>query len=249
MLPNVDDIGRFALFLDLDGTVAEIAERPEAVRVDAATIELLGALRRAAGEALAVVSGRDIAVIDSLLSPLLLPVAGVHGLQRRDAAGCMHRTAEACAELGSVISAIEADVGGEAGVILERKTGAVALHYRLRPELEARCRAVAERATRERRDLEILPGKMVFEIRLQGGDKGDVIEAFLKEEPFRGRTPIFAGDDVTDEVAFAAVNALGGLSIKVGRNATLARYRAVDMRELHRWLAELARASRAERAR
>ncbi|MBG0809773.1 trehalose-phosphatase [Methylosinus sp. H3A] len=249
MLPNVDDIGRFALFLDLDGTVAEIAERPDAVRVDAATIALLDALRRAAGDAVAVVSGRDIAVIDALLSPLTLPVAGVHGLQRRDAAGRMHRTGEPSADLDSVIRAIEVELGREPGVIVERKTGAVALHYRLRPELEAKCRAVAERAARERPDVEILPGKMVFEIRLQGGDKGDVIEAFLKEEPFRGRKPIFAGDDVTDEVAFAAVNALGGLSIKVGRSATLARYRAADLRELHRWLAELARASQAERAR
>lgn len=249
MLPNVDDIGRFALFLDLDGTVAEIAERPEAARVDIATVELLCALRRAAGEALAVVSGRDIAVIDRILSPLRLPVAGVHGLQRRDAAGRMHRTAETSAELDSVIRAIEAEVGGEDGVVFERKAGAVALHYRLRPELEARCRAAAERATRERPDLEILPGKKVFEIRLQGADKGDVIEAFLKEAPFRGRTPIFAGDDVTDEVGFAAVNAAGGLSIKVGTNATLARYRAADLPELHLWLAELARASQAERAR
>ncbi|WP_018267678.1 trehalose-phosphatase [Methylosinus sp. LW4] len=249
MLPNVDDIGRFALFLDLDGTVAEIAERPEAVQVDAATIELLGALRRAAGDALAVVSGRDIAVIDALLSPLRLPVAGVHGLQRRDAAGRMHGAAAAGGDLDSVFRVITAEIGGEEGVVVERKTGAVALHYRLRPELEEKCRAIAERAARERPDLEILPGKKVFEIRLQGADKGDVIEAFSKEAPFRGRMPIFAGDDVTDEVAFSAVNALGGLSIKVGRSATLARYRAADLRELHRWLADLVRASQAERAR
>jgi trehalose 6-phosphate phosphatase len=249
MLPNVDDIGRFALFLDLDGTVAEIAERPDAVQVDAATIALLDALRRAAGDALAVVSGRDVAVIDALLEPLRLPVAGVHGLQRRDASGRMHRTGDAAADLDSLVRAIETDLGDEPGVIVERKTGAVALHYRLRPELEARCRAIAERAVSARPEFEILPGKMVFEMRQQGGDKGDVIEAFLKEAPFRGRTPIFAGDDVTDEVAFAAVNALGGLSIKVGRSATLARYRAADLHELHRWLAELARASQAERAR
>lgn len=249
MLPKVDDIGRFALFLDLDGTVAEIAERPEAVRVEESTIVLLGALRRAAGDALAVVSGRDIAVIDALLSPLRLPVAGVHGLQRRDAAGRLHRSGDACADLERVIRAIEADVVGDAGVIVERKTGAVALHYRLRPELEARCRAIAERAVRDHPELEVLPGKKVFEIRAQGGDKGDVIEAFLKEEPFRGRVPIFAGDDVTDEVGFGVVNARGGVSIKVGRSATLAHYRAADLHELHRWLAELARVAEAERAR
>lgn len=247
MLPNVDDIGRFAMFLDLDGTVAEIAEHPDAVHVDAATIELLGALRDAAGGALAVVSGRDIAAVDRLLSPLRLPVAGVHGLRRRDAAGRLHDATKG-ADMDSVRRAVEEAAAGALGLAVEAKPGAVALHYRRRPELESFCRAIAERAARARPDVELLPGKMVFELRLEGGDKGDVVETFSREPPFRDRALVFAGDDVTDEAAFAVVNARGGVSIKVGRGATLARYRAADPRELRQWLGALARAAQEERA-
>jgi trehalose 6-phosphate phosphatase len=246
MLPNVDNIGRFAVFLDLDGTVTDIAERPDEVRVDAPTLELLKALDRACGHALAVVSGRDIEMLDRMLHPLVLAAAGVHGLQRRDSAGGLHLAAES-AELQSVVDAMKEAIGDEPGVVIESKRGAVALHYRQRPELEERCRRLVESIVRRRADLETLPGKMVFEIRLQGSDKGDVIEAFLREEPFVGRTPIFAGDDVTDEVGFAIVNSRGGLSIKVGGNSTLARFRAADRHELHDWLTALARAPREER--
>lgn len=247
MLPNVDDIGRFAIFLDFDGTVAELADRPDAVRVDAATLRLLEALAETADHALAVISGRDIDVVDRMLHPLVLPVAGVHGLQRRDAAGRLHSTASEPSELGSVVDAIREAIGGEPGALIETKTGAVALHYRLRPELERRCRDIVESIVRSRPDLELLRGKMVFEIRLHGSDKGDVIEAFLDEEPFIGRTPIFAGDDVTDEVGFAIVNARGGVSIKVGESTTLARFRAANRGELHAWLTALTRAPRKER--
>lgn len=247
MLPSIDEIGRFAIFLDFDGTVVEIADRPDAVRVDVATIRLLEALSEAADHALAVVSGRDIAVVDRMLHPLVLPVAGVHGLQRRDAAGKLHRAALEPSELASAVISVEEAIGREPGVFIETKTGAVALHYRLRPELERRCRDIAERIVWRQPDLQLMQGKMVFEIRQQGSDKGDVIEAFLAEPPFKGRTPIFAGDDITDEIGFAIVNARGGMSIKIGESSTLARFRAADVRELHAWLSELAREPRKER--
>lgn len=242
MLPSIEDIGPFAIFLDFDGTLVELADRPDAVRVDEATLALLEALRARADHALAVVSGRDIAVVDSMLRPLVLPVAGVHGLQRRDAAGRLHCVAFEACELASVALSLEEQIGGEPGVVIEIKTGAVALHYRQRPELELRCRQIVETMLRRRPDLELMHGKMVFEIRAQGSDKGDVIEAFLQEPPFRGRTPIFAGDDLTDEVGFAIVNARGGISIKIGESSTLARFRAASVHELHLWLAELSRA-------
>lgn len=247
MLPSIDDIGRFAIFLDFDGTVVEIADRPDAVRVDASTIRLLEALGERTDHALAVVSGRDIAIVDRMLHPLVLPAAGVHGLQRRDAAGKLHLTAMEPAELDSAVLFIEEAIGREPGVVVETKTGAVALHYRSRPELERRCRDIVESIVWRRSDLQLMQGKMVFEIRLQGSDKGDVIEAFLAEPPFSGRTPIFAGDDVTDEVGFAIVNARGGVSIKIGESSTLARFRAANVRELHAWLAALAHEPRKER--
>ncbi|MBY6241783.1 trehalose-phosphatase [Methylosinus sp. Sm6] len=248
MLPDVREIGRSAVFLDLDGTLAELAERPEAVVVEPATIALLDALQESCGHALAIISGRDIAVVDRLLHPLVLPVAGVHGLQRRDAAGTLHSAAVEPVDIAPIIAALRAAVGEEPGLIVEAKTGAAALHYRLRPDCQKRCREIAETVVRGRNDIELLPGKMVYELRTEGADKGDVIEAFLKEAPFAGRRPVFAGDDSTDEVGFAIVNARGGVSIKVGACATtLARYRAPTLRELHQWLAELARVGREER--
>lgn len=247
MLPKVDDIGRFAIFLDFDGTIAELAERPDDVRVEPPTMRLLENLVEATEHALAIVSGRDIAVVDRMLHPLVLPVAGVHGLQRRDATGRLHG-ATAAAELAPVIEELRVAVAGREGLLVELKTGAAALHYRLRPESKRFCREIVENIMRHRPDLELLEGKMVFEIKLGGADKGDVIEAFLAERPFVGRRPIFAGDDLTDEVGFAVVNARGGVSIKVGANATLARFRAADLHELHAWLDDLAREARKERA-
>jgi trehalose 6-phosphate phosphatase len=248
MLPSIENIDRFAIFLDVDGTLVEIADRPDSVRLEADTLRLLEALSVRTGRALAVVSGRDIAAVDRLLHPLVLPAAGVHGLQRRDAGGRLHKTRLDSLELEEAVKALEEQIGKERGVLIEPKTGAVALHYRLRPELEARCREIAETIVRNRPDLELMKGKMVYEMRLQGSDKGDVIEAFLREPPFRGRTPIFAGDDLTDEIGFAIVNAHGGISIKIGESSTLARFRAANVRELLSWLSELACAPRKERA-
>lgn len=247
MLPDVREIGPYAIFLDLDGTLAELAEQPDAVVVAPETLRLLDALRTSCGHALAIISGRDIAVVDRLLHPLVLPVAGVHGLQRRDAAGRLHMASVEPVDIGPVVEALREAVGDEPGLIVEEKTGAAALHYRLRPDCEQRCRDIAEAIVRDRADLEILPGKMVFEIRTDGADKGDVIEAYLKEAPFAGRRPVFAGDDTTDEVGFAIVNARGGVSIKVGSATTLARFRAATPSELHSWLAELASVERKER--
>ncbi len=237
MLPAIDDIACCAIFLDLDGTIVELVEHPDAVRVEASTLQLLTRLRDKTGGALAVISGREIALIDLLLRPLVLPAAGVHGLQRRDAAGIVHH--QNTSDIRSVTSKLRKIIGEEAGIIIEQKPGAAALHYRLRPELERRCCEIAEEIVRSRPDLRLLRGKMVFEILEKGAGKGSVIEAFLSEPPFLGRRPIFAGDDVTDESGFSAVNALGGLSIKVGANNTAALFRARDVDELRGWLSKL----------
>jgi trehalose 6-phosphate phosphatase len=248
MLPDVHEIGRCALFLDLDGTLAELADRPDDVVVAPQTLALLDALKSHCGHAIAIISGRDIEAIDRLLRPLVLPVAGVHGLRRRDAAGRLHIATLESVDMGPVVDALRTAVGDEPGLLVEEKAGAAALHYRLRPDCARRCREIAESIVRDHAELELLPGKMVYELRTGGADKGDVIEAFLKEEPFAGRRPVFAGDDTTDEVGFAIVNARGGVSIKVGAcSSTLARFRAAGLHELHAWLGELARVDRKER--
>jgi trehalose 6-phosphate phosphatase len=238
MLPIINNLERYAIFLDLDGTIVELVEHPDAVRVEASTLRSLELLRDKTGGALAVISGREIASIDLLLRPLILPVAGVHGLQRRDAAGIVHQ--HETSDIRPVTFVLEKIIGEESGVVIEQKPGAVALHYRLRPDLERRCCEIVEAVVGRRPDLRLVHGKMVFEILQKGADKGSVIEAFLSEPPFLGRKPIFAGDDVTDEAGFSSVNALDGISIKIGADKTAARCRARDVGELHDWLSTLA---------
>jgi trehalose 6-phosphate phosphatase len=244
MLPWIGDLKGHAIFLDLDGTIAEIAEHPDDVCVQPATLRLLEALSDESKGALAVISGRELSAVDRLLHPLKLPAAGVHGLERRDAAGVLHGSQPL--ELHPISFVFEKALGDETGVIIERKRGAVALHYRLRPDLERRCCEIVKEVLGQRGDVHLIHGKMVFEILQNGADKGSVINAFLQEPPFRGRIPIFAGDDVTDEAGFAAVNSQGGISIKVGGQETHARFRASNVQELERWLRELVADARRE---
>jgi trehalose 6-phosphate phosphatase len=238
MLPGICDLGRYAIFLDLDGTIVELAERPDAVQLSPPTLRLLQTLHDKSGRALAVISGRQIAVVDRLLQPLVLPAAGEHGSQRRDASGVLHSAAPAGIE--PVTFVIEKSLGDEPGVIIERKGSAVALHYRLRPDLERRCCEIVHEAIGRRPDLRLIHGKMVFEIVQESATKGRAIAAFMAEPPFSGRTPIFAGDDATDEAGFALVNSRGGVSIKVGADPTGATFRAESVEELHDWLWGLA---------
>ena len=237
MLPRIGDLKGHAIFLDLDGTIAEIAEHPDDVCVRPTTLRLLKALNDESRGALAVISGRELSAIDRLLHPLKLPAAGVHGLERRDAAGVLHGSQTL--ELHPISFVFEKALGDETGVVIERKPGAIAVHYRLRPDLERRCCEIVEEVVGQRGDVRLIHGKMVFEILQKGSDKGSVINAFLQEPPFRGRVPIFAGDDVTDEAGFAAVNDQGGISIKVGGRETDARFRAKDVQELESWLRDL----------
>ncbi len=238
-LPRVSNLGHVALFLDLDGTLVEITEKPHQVRVDPETIALLGGLSRRLDGALAIVSGRAIEDIDRIFHPLVLPVAGVHGLMRRDAEGRMQTMRIDPAAVEPVKKALERALGPAPGILIEEKPGAIAIHYRSRPDLENVCYEEASAAAREC-GLELIRGKMVFEVKLKGASKGTAIAAFLREAPFRGRVPVFAGDDVTDEDGFAVVDAAGGHSIKVGNGTSRARWHTGSTTELIGWLGELA---------
>ncbi len=247
MLPPIDDLEHYCIFLDFDGTLVEIEDHPNDVRVDASTIRFVERLRGKVGGALALISGRDIDVVDRLLHPLVLPVAGVHGLQRRDAEGQLHSPVIDLRVVEAIATDIEATFNEEPGIIIEKKTGAVSLHYRLRPDFETRCLELAQKIVRDRPELHLIKGKMVCEIRIDGDDKAAVIEAFLAEPPFRGRKPIFAGDDITDESGFSAVNACGGVSIKVGGGPSSAKFRAESVADLHNWFEGLLIAARSSR--
>lgn len=225
---------RSALFLDFDGTLVPLAETPDAIRPDPALLPLLAGLQGRLDGALAIVTGRQIEVLDHFLTPLHLPAACEHGLQRRDAAGRLHPQPLAMPE--TVLQLCNALAADHPFLLVERKRSSVALHYRRAPELAALCLDTLSRALRHLPGLELLHGKCVLEVRPAGVDKGRAIAAFLREAPFAGRTPVFAGDDVTDESGFAVVQAHGGMAIKVGEGASGARHRLDSPQAVHAWL-------------
>jgi trehalose 6-phosphate phosphatase len=226
--------GRPALFLDLDGTLLQIADHPDHVTPSPRLLAVLGRLPASVDGAIAVISGRPVEDIDRLLAPHRFPVAAVHGLVRRDATGDIS-TASGDALLADARERAKAFVAMYPGLLLEDKGLSLALHYRRRPELEAEVhRFIAGLDLPQQ--VERLPGRMVVELKLRGADKGKAIRAFMAEEPFRGRTPVFIGDDVTDEAGFEAVNELSGVSVKVRDGKTAARWRLDDVEDVLEWL-------------
>jgi len=224
-----------ALFLDFDGTLVGIAETPEAIEVPQGLVALLTDLYDWLGGALAVVSGRQIDVLDRFLAPLRLPAAGEHGVQRRDATGNMRE--QTPPDLQAVLDVANRLAGNHPDLLVERKHAAVALHYRRAPELEALCRNTLVGIIAKEPRLELLHGKAVFEVKPAGINKGIAIDAFMTEAPFAGRVPVFAGDDTTDESGFAIVQPRGGVAIKVGAGPSLAQHRLESPRAVFEWLA------------
>ena len=236
VLPEIRDAERYALFFDFDGTLADIAARPDEVQVSEDTRQTLLALRSALRGAVAIISGREISSVDHFLLPVQLAVSGVHGLTRRDAEGRVYAADLDFNGIQQVEDHLSSFVAANPGLLLEPKRGAVALHYRQRPELEEASRAAMHDAVRGKAHIQLRPGKMVIEALAHNGNKGAAIASFLREPPFIGRLPVFAGDDVTDEDGFALVNSRQGISIKVGVGETQARYRARNTQELLSWL-------------
>ncbi len=229
---------RWALFLDIDGTLLTHAETPDAVYVDDALRELLARLQAQADGALALISGRSIDDVDALFAPLVLPVAGQHGVEWRDAAGTLHRLPFPEAHLRQVAQRFAAFKARHPGIVFEDKGHNLALHYRLAPQLEREVRALVEHAVADLGgDFELQAGKMVVELKPGGHDKGTAIEAFMATAPFAGRTPVFLGDDLTDEFGFETVRRLGGHAVKVGDGESVADWRLPDVGAVRAWLA------------
>jgi trehalose 6-phosphate phosphatase len=230
-----------AVFLDVDGTLLEIAGAPDEVLVPARLLDILDRLHRRLGGAVALISGRRIAGLDRLLPVTGLPAAGLHGLERRRSDGVVVRGAtEGLPEAARRTLADLATT--HRGVLIEDKGVAVAVHYRAAPEAEAAVRScVGALMAEHAENFELLDGKMVLEIRPRGRHKGDAVASFMAEPPFRGRQPVFVGDDVTDEDGFEAVNRLGGWSVRVGdAQTTHARFRLADVSAVIDWLDRLA---------
>jgi trehalose 6-phosphate phosphatase len=230
--------GELALFLDVDGTLLEIAQRPEGVSVSATLFQLLEMLARRNAGAVAFVSGRTLADLDRLFGPLQLPAAGLHGVERRDASRRIQRI-DRSADLDRVRNHLSE--GTYEGLFIEDKGSAIVVHYRDRPELAQAAQMLAARALRYvQGEWAVVPGKMSFELRRSDVNKSDAIREFLAEAPFRGRTPVFFGDDVSDEEAFDYVNSLGGWSVHVGAGLdTCARAVLAEPRELWQLLSDL----------
>ena len=227
----------WAFFLDLDGTLLEIAETPDAVGIGPDEKILIESLVAAAGGAVAVISGRALARIDQILKPLLLPAAGQHGAERRDAQGVRHRHRFAANILRPVAVGIRSFAAQHQGLVFEDKGASVALHYRKAPQLAHAAQAAVRDAGGPLGEaVEVQDGKMVVELKPAGCDKGKAIAQFMQEAPFAGRQPVFIGDDATDEYGFRVVNAMGGHTVKVGEGASVARWRLENPASTRAWL-------------
>lgn len=251
---------RPALFLDLDGTLLELADEPDAVELPERLRKLLPRLPEATGGAVAVVSGRPIREIDRLLAPHRFALAGVHGNERRSNGTAKTLPTDGRAQdalptdapppdplprvdpgaLDGVRGAMAEFQAANPGILVEDKQIGVALHYRKRSDLAG---AVAAFAAALEASLpsgyELLRGNMVVEIKPAGMNKGAAVRAFMREAPFAERTPVFVGDDVTDETAFEAVNSLGGVAVKVRSGASAAPWRLPNVDAVLAWLEAL----------
>jgi trehalose 6-phosphate phosphatase len=229
-----------ALFLDFDGTLADIAPHPSAVYVHSDMVPMLRNLHHVLGGALAIVSGRPIAEIDIFLAPLKLPAAGEHGTQLRNSAGDLFEldSRSLAPVLGPLLNAAQHLASQHPALLLEQKTAGFALHYRMAPALYNLCWQTLAPLAQHQPNLVLMRGKYVIEVVPSMVDKGTAIQHFVQHAPFANRTPIFIGDDSTDEAGFAAVQDLGGQGIKVGAGPSAALHRCPNPSALRAWLAQ-----------
>ena len=235
--------GAISLFLDFDGTLVDIAERHDQVVASDALRALIARLAAALAGRLAIVSGRTADEIVTYLhaadSQPPFAIAGSHGLELRWTDG-RDEAPRRPATLDTAMAELHALADVHPGVVVEDKPFGATLHYRRAPDAGQACDALTEQLA-ERFGFLLQRGKMVSEIRLPGGDKGDAVRRFMTEPPFAGSTPIFLGDDVTDEAGFAAAAALGGWGVQIGDKAvTAAAYELPDVAAVHRWLGAIA---------
>jgi trehalose 6-phosphate phosphatase len=227
-----------ALFLDFDGTIVEIASSPNDIRIAAGLGKQLQHVAWLLNGALAVISGRPIAAIDHYLGDTVHCVAGIHGAERRTPLGHINRAAVDREALAPFRTRLNAFGRAHGQVLIEDKNLSIALHYRDAVDLADAChRLVDECVADSHGQLERLDGKMVVELKPAHVTKAEALTHYMNEAPFAGRRPVFVGDDITDEGAFAQVFKTNGYGVIVGdRTPTAATSRLVSVDELHRWL-------------
>jgi trehalose 6-phosphate phosphatase len=216
----------YALFLDFDGTLVDIVERPDAVAVDPAVPVILMRLQERLNGAVAIISGRSVSFLDDRLSPHVYDIAGLHGLEHRIAGELHLCDPDDHPQLRRMVGRLHEAIAGKTGVLIEDKGCSVAIHWRLAPQEKEFALATAQAAVEALgSEYRLQHGKAVAEILPSAAGKGRVIERFLHASPYKGRKPIFVGDDLTDENGFKTVNAHGGLSIRIGAGETVAKVR------------------------
>jgi trehalose 6-phosphate phosphatase len=236
--PDLPD--KAALFLDFDGTLVELADAPDRIRVPEGLAPTLERLRRRLGGRLAIVSGRSLADLERHLPLHGIAFSGSHGLELRLADGTRLPLSVPIG-LEDVHARVEAFAATAPGLLVEEKPAGIALHYRLAPSEAARADAFMTALARER-GFEVQRGAMVAELRPTGATKGDALKAFMTEPEFIGARPLFMGDDLTDEHGFAAAADLGGAGILVGpERESAALYRLESVGDAARWLEGAAR--------
>lgn len=239
--PSIPACSQICLFLDFDGTLIDFARGPDEVHVVAGLVSTLDALHVALDGALALISGRRIGQLDGLLHPLTLPAAGLHGLERRDAAGRVHVADAPVAALRGARHELAEFASSHPGVLLEDKQSALAVHFREAPGVEGLVRSIVSRlAPRLAPEYEVLEGDMVLEIKPSAYDKATAVEAFMQEPPFAGRMPVYVGDDVTDRDGFRAVLKHHGMTVAVG-DRVVAQWHLPHPQAARDWLSRIAR--------
>ena len=207
----------FALFLDVDGTLVEIAATPAAVVVAPGMPALLAQLQRQLGGAVAIVSGRPLAQIDELLHPFTGSAAGEHGVAIRYGDGTLEEMPMGLAVPETWREALVAAAARWEGVLLEPKPHGVTMHYRLAPERGNEVwRLVRSLVPEDHPWFRLLPAREAVEIGLRAASKGQAVERLMRQAAFQGRKPIYVGDDFTDEAGISAARELGGIGLRVG---------------------------------
>jgi trehalose 6-phosphate phosphatase len=232
-----------ALFLDVDGTLLDIARTPGEVVVPASLKSSLTAIEQRLEGALALVSGRAIAEIDELFAPLRLRASGVHGAEMRLAPNDLAlSTPDARLLPDELWFALQTILRGFPGTFAENKRFSFAVHYREAPECAPRLRAALEDLTASAawNGTKILAAHFAYELKAPAFDKGKAIAMFMNHAPFRGRIPMFVGDDVTDEAGFATVSALGGVAYSVGQRRPWTSEAFSSPGDVRDWLSALA---------
>ena len=234
---------RLALFLDVDGTLIDLAARPTDVVVPAGLTRTLAKIERKLAGALAFVSGRAISDLDRLFKPLRLRASGVHGAEMRFDPGQREASTPAAIELPrSLRTALMRVVAAFPGAFVEDKRFSLVVHYRLTPSAERPLREAVTRVIDSAKTtaVEVIDGHCAIELKAPGFDKGGAIAAFLSTPAFRDRTPVFVGDDASDESGFALVAARGGYAYSVGQKrwGTIGVF--PEPKAVREWLAEFA---------